>query len=168
MKLDDAQQKKVTGWIAEGLKISEIQKRLELECGLRMTYMEVRFLVDDLKLTPRDIEPPKPIVPSLKGPSTKPPSEPPAAQPGGLTEKSLPGESAAGASRVSVTVDTVTQPGALVSGSVNFSDGQTAAWYLDQMGRLGLAPKKQGYRPAQADVEAFQLALQGELAKLGL
>jgi hypothetical protein len=31
--------------------------------GLKLTYMEVRFLVDDLKLTPKDPEPPKPSAP---------------------------------------------------------------------------------------------------------
>ncbi len=38
-------------------------------------------------------------------------------------------------------VDTVARPGAMVSGSVTFSDGQKGHWYLDQMGRLGVAPE---------------------------
>jgi hypothetical protein len=62
----------------------------------------------------------------------------------------------------------VTQPGTLVSGTVTFSDGNVASWYLDQTGRLGLAPKQQGYRPSPEDVEDFQLELQNELQKLGL
>ena len=57
MNLDEAQRAKVAGWIAEGLKLSEIQNRLSTELGVRMTYMEVRLLVDDLKLTPKDAEP---------------------------------------------------------------------------------------------------------------
>src|SRR6266850_7293482 len=57
MKLDDAQNKKVTAWIAEGLKLAEIQKRLGAECGLNLTCMEVRMLVDDLKLMPKDPPP---------------------------------------------------------------------------------------------------------------
>jgi hypothetical protein len=72
------------------------------------------------------------------------------------------------ASGVSVGVDQVTRPGALVSGKVTFSDGQQGEWYLDQTGRLGVAPKQQGYKPSPADVQAFQLALQDELAKMGL
>jgi len=55
----------------------------------------------------------------------------------------------------------------LVSGKVTFSDGQNAEWSLDQTGRLALAAAQQGYRPSQADVQAFQRALQSELAKMG-
>jgi hypothetical protein len=69
--------------------------------------------------------------------------------------------------KVSVAVDTVARPGALVSGSVSFSDGQSALWHLDQMGRLGLAPKQPGYKPSAADVQSFQQALEAELSKIG-
>jgi len=68
---------------------------------------------------------------------------------------------------VKVKVDQIAQPGAVVSGSVTFSDGNTAAWYLDQFGRLGLAPKKQGYKPPASDLQVFQTELQNELAKMG-
>ena len=60
------------------------------------------------------------------------------------------------------------RPGAMVSGGVKFSDGQTGAWYMDQMGRLGVAPSKQGYKPSAADVEVFQQKLEAELTRLGL
>jgi hypothetical protein len=58
-------------------------------------------------------------------------------------------------------------PAPIVSGQVTFSDGQKADWYLDQTGRLGVVPEKQGYKPAAADVQQFQLSLQQEMAKLG-
>ena len=69
---------------------------------------------------------------------------------------------------VSLTVDQIARPGTVVSGKVTFSDGTNADWYLDQTGRLGIVPTKQGYRPPAGDVQEFQLALQNELAKLGL
>ena len=56
----------------------------------------------------------------------------------------------------------------LVSGGVTFSDGQRADWYLDQAGRLGVSPAQQGYKPSATDVQQFQIALQDELAKMGL
>ena len=59
MNLDETQRQRVTAWILQGAKLSEIQTRLAEEFGLRLTYMEVRLLVDDLKLTPKDPEPPK-------------------------------------------------------------------------------------------------------------
>jgi hypothetical protein len=66
-----------------------------------------------------------------------------------------------------VAVDQIARPGALVSGSVTFSDGMKADWYLDQTGRLGLIAKQQGYKPSQADVQQFQMALEREMAKMG-
>ena len=159
MKLDEAQRLAVAKWIAEGAKLSEIQNRLATEFGVRLTYMEARFLVDDLKLTPKDPEPPKVVTP--------PPPVP--GQP--LETKPVPAEDPAGAAapggKVAVTVDKITRPGSIVSGKVAFSDGQSADWYLDQTGRLGLVPKQPGYKPSAADVQDFQLALQQEVAKLG-
>jgi len=159
MKLDDAQRQKVAAWIAEGAKLSEVQNRLATEFGIKLTYMEARFLVDDLKLTPKDPEPPKVIVPEAKLPAA------PTAPPPALPEDDLPLPPAGG--KVSVSVDQIARPGALVSGKVTFSDGQIAEWYLDQMGRLGVVPKQQGYKPSPADVQEFQLSLQHEVAKLG-
>jgi transposase len=59
MNLNEEQRQRVTAWILQGAKLSEVQDRLNKEYGLRLTYMETRFLVDDLKLTPKDPEPPK-------------------------------------------------------------------------------------------------------------
>ena len=169
MNLDDAQKKKVTEWIAQGLKLSEIQKRLGDELGLRLTYMEARLLVDDLKLMPKDTERPKPM--DLSGKPADQGANAPAAsmEPSEETAGSLPeGElPKPGAGNVKVNVDQIAQPGAVVSGSVTFSDGNTAAWYLDQFGRLGLAPKKQGYKPPASELQEFQTELQNELAKMG-
>jgi hypothetical protein len=160
MKLDESQRLAVAKWIADGAKLAEIQNRLAAEFGLKLTYMEARFLVDDLKLTPKDPEPAKAV---------KPPA---AAKP--LATAPVPADELAGAdevlppaSKVSVTVDQITKPGTVISGKVTFSDGQTADWYLDQTGRLGVVPKVQGYKPSAADVQEFQLALQREVAKLG-
>jgi hypothetical protein len=156
MNLDEAQRQRVTAWILEGAKLSEIQNRLLSEFKLKFTYMEVRLLVDDLKLTPKDPEPPKVVAP-------------PAADPAKLTvEKNPAPEGTLPASGVSVSVDQLAKPGAIVSGKVTFSDGQTADWILDQTGRLGVVPKQAGYKPSAADVQDFQTALQTEIAKLGL
>ena len=169
MNLDDAQKKKVTEWIAQGLKLSEIQRRLGDELGLRLTYMEARLLVDDLKLIPKDAEPPRPL--ELSGKPVDQGTDAPAAgvEPSEETAESLPeGElPKPGAGNVKVNVDQIARPGAVASGSVTFSDGNSAAWYLDQLGRLGLAPKKQGYKPPANDLQEFQLELQNELAKMG-
>src|SRR3989442_14304160 len=81
MKLDDEQRKKVAEWIAQGLKLSEIQNRLAAELGVNLTYMDVRLLVDDLKLTPKDVEPPKPAGAALQAPITDTPATTDTGQP---------------------------------------------------------------------------------------
>jgi hypothetical protein len=149
MNLDETQKKKVAAWIEEGLKLAEIQKRLETEFGLRVTYLDVRLLVDDLKLKPKDpVPPPKPPAPPEPNP--------------GLAPAAVP------AGKISVSVDQLTRPGALVSGKVTFSDGKSAEWILDQSGRLGVVPAEKGYKPSPPDLQEFQIALQAELQKLGI
>jgi hypothetical protein len=162
MTLDDTQRKKVAGWIADGMKLSEIQNRLASELGVRMTYMDVRLLVDDLKLTPKDIEPPKPVAP-MASPAAAPPQKSPAALK--VENTPTPENSVSG---ISVSVDQLARPGTVVSGKVTFSDGKKADWHIDQTGRLGLAPQEAGYRPTAGDVQQFQIALEAELSKLGL
>jgi hypothetical protein len=157
MNLDEAQRQRVTAWVLQGAKLSEIQNRLAEEFKIKLTYMEVRFLVDDLKLKLKDPEPPKVV-------------ESPAATPAKLTAEKNPapeGTPPASGGKVSVSVDQITRPGAIVSGKVAFSDGQTADWHLDQTGRLGVVPKQPGYKPSADDVQQFQIALQQEVAKLG-
>jgi hypothetical protein len=160
MNLTEEQRQRVTAWILEGAKLSEIQNRLLSEFKLKFTYMEVRFLVDDLKLTPKDPVPPKVVAP---------PVPPPVADAAKLTAEKNPAPEGTipVSGGVSVSVDQIAKPGAIVSGKVTFSDGQIADWYLDQTGRLGVVPAQQGYKPSAADVQDFQTALQSEIAKLG-
>jgi hypothetical protein len=163
MQLTDEQKKKVAEWLDEGVKLSDIQSRIGTEFGVKLTYMEVRFLIDDLKL-------------QVKDPVVEVPPEPPAPAAGAVPgDPALPAEAElvppeggpAGPSAVKITTDTLARPGTMVSGGVTFSDGQKATWYLDQMGRLGLASETKGYRPSQEDLMDFQASLQNEMAKMG-
>ena len=159
MKLDDGQRRQVAEWIEQGLKLSDIQNRIAKDFGVSMTYMDMRFLMDDLKLRPKDPEPPTP-----------PPAAAatPAPEPAPVHDLTPEAEATPLGGKVTTTIDQLAKPGALVSGKVTFTDGQTAEWYLDQTGRLGMVPPVQGYRPPQADVPVFQQQLQDELAKLGM
>jgi hypothetical protein len=159
MNLDESQREQVRQWINDGLLPAEIQNRLVETFGLRLTYMEVRFLLDDLKVQIKDPEPAAPAVMGSDG-STEAAVSPGAALDGDKGPDAL-------AAGVSVTVDQVTRAGAVVSGRVTFSDGKTADWQLDQMGRLGLIPQEQGYRPSQEDLMSFQGELQSMLGRMG-
>jgi len=183
MKLDDAQMTQVRAWIDQGMKVAEIQNRLTEESGLRLTYMEARFLLDDLQLRPKDPAPapaPAPAAALVGGPQSTgsvlvggpgavgavPAGGATLSGPSGAPLKMTPlGSGPAG--KVAVSMDSITRPGALASGNVTFSDGQSADWQMDQYGRLGVAPKTPGYKPSQADVASFQAELESALARLG-
>lgn len=160
MNLDEGQRREVAEWIEQGLKLSEIQDKLAADLNVRMTYMEVRFLIDDLKLRPKDI---LPVAMLAIGDKHGAPANSASPSPAPST-----GTQPVANGKVSVTVDQLARAGALVSGKVTFTDGQSAEWYLDQTGRLGLAPMAQGYRPPQADIAEFQRLLQEELARMGM
>jgi len=166
MSLDDTQKETVKNWIREGAKLSEIQSRIDSEFNIQLTYMEVRFLVDDLGVQLKD----ESNVEAKEEPSNEAPQEGTTAAASSEDDTELiPSEEdlPPGLNGVSLSVDAITRPGAVVSGKVTFSDGVKAEWYLDQTGRLGLSPEKEGYRPSEDDVMAFQMKLQTELQKGG-
>ena len=151
MQLTDEQKQEVSQWIANGAKLSEVQQRLGEEFGIRLTYMEARFLVDDLKLVPQE-----------KAEPEQKPAETPSALEAALEEPEAP------LGGVHLSVDEIVRPGALISGRVTFSDGMKAEWSLDRSGRFGLMPVQEGYRPSQADLTEFRKSLETALARQGL
>ena len=50
MKLEPQQEEKVRAWAAEGASLSDIQTRLADEFGIRISYLDTRFLLIDLKV----------------------------------------------------------------------------------------------------------------------
>ena len=147
-------------WAADGATLNDIQHKLKAEFGVNITYLDARLLLLDLqvKLKDKPREQPKPE-------EAAPPPDADAAQEVGIDEASSP--TPAGAGNVTVTIDQLAIPGALVSGKVTFSDGNTAGWYLDQSGRLGLRAPDPGYRPPPADVPVFQAELDRVLVQAG-
>src|SRR5262245_28790195 len=131
MNLDDAQKSRVTAWIKEGLRLSDIQKRLADELHLHLTYMEVRLLVDDLKLVPKDIEPAKTLEVGSKTVWNR---EAPATGAKARPAKVVQGTSA-GAGRVAGVREQIPPPGTVGRRGVTFSQGNKAKLYLDQLGR---------------------------------
>jgi hypothetical protein len=73
----------------------------------------------------------------------------------------------ADAGAVTVELDRIVRPGAVVSGTVTFSDGVNGKWALDQYGRLMLDTGTPGYKPSAPDVQAFQRELQMQLQRHG-
>ncbi len=166
MSLSPEQTAAVSTWVAAGDNLSTIQKKLRDQFDVAMTYIDVRFLVDDLNLQLKD--PPKKV--DASDVSKAQPTAATAPDPDAPPSEDAPLAPAAGPGSVSVTVDSVTLiPGAIASGEVTFSDGVTGKWVIDQQGRPGFTKiSKPGYRPTPEDGQVFMQLLEAELQKKGL
>ncbi len=152
MSLSDSQKTTVSTWIAEGKSLADVQRLLREEFSISMTYMDVRFLVDDLDIVFEEPEPEVSEDADEKADEKGDEAEVVNAQPAGVT----------------VDVDAIPRPGALVNGSVVFSDGVKLGWQLSSAGQLGLIPGDDpDYRPCSGDVEDFQNQLQEILRQKG-
>ncbi len=170
MQLSEEQKSTVRAWVAEGTSLSAIQTRIKSEFDQSVTYMDVRMLVSELEVAIPEPPEPEPVVPPAEtpaatlgaGPGPGPNPAAPANASPDLTGK------APAAGNVTVTVDEITPPHAVISGKVTFSDGVKADWYLDEMGRLGLNASTPGYRPSEPDVITFQKELQRVVRSQGM
>ena len=141
-QLTDSQRVSLKQWAEDGATMQDLQKNMNEQWDLRLTYMDTRLLVLDMNL-------------ELKSPAK--PEE--AAKPASPLDAVASGAAPAPAGGFHVSLDTLTLPGTLFSGKVTFSDGEQALWYVDQTGRLGLDPNTPGYRPSPEDIAAFQSEL---------
>ncbi len=131
---------------ADGASMPDLQKHLKDKHEILITYMDTRFLILDLgiELIEEKEEEPKPEdTPEVIEAAATP----------------------VGTSSVSVTMDSVTLPGAMVSGRVVFSDGEKAIWMIDQTGRPSLDPETPSYRPSEEDILEFQTQLRDIIQK---
>ena len=155
--LSEEQIATIKKWVADGDQMADVQKKLKEEFDLNATYMDTRFLSLDLELDfhsdePEEVE----VIPEAEAapapaPTPMSPLDPAA---GGVMPP---------AGGVSATLDQVARPGAMVSGTVTFSDGMKALWLIDEMGRPSIDPDQPGYTPSEADLMSFQKELQGLL-----
>jgi len=196
MTLSPEQKQSVAAWVAAGDNLSLVQKKLAEQFKLSMTYMDVRFLVDDLGLELKNAAPKADASDLSKaaaaGAGATPPRSASPEKKGFIDkmkekvglgpvedEDDLPAEDfaadapgdlptpPAGPGGVVLDVDRIVRPGAVVSGNVTFSDGVAGKWALDQLGRLMLETPQKGYQPSPADVQSFQRQLQAQLQQHG-
>lgn len=195
MNISPEQKQAVASWVAAGDNLSTVQKKLSEQFKLSLTYMDVRFLVDDLGLELKNATPksgaadvaggtaPAPTRPAAGAPAEKkglmdklkekvglgggePDELPPEASEDDFADDEFP-PGPAGAGAVKVDIDRIVRPGAMASGNVTFSDGVSGKWALDQYGRLMLETGQKGYQPPAADVQAFQRELSAQLQRQG-
>lgn len=142
--LTEEQISTIREWAAEGAQLPEIQVRMREEMNIPLTYMDTRFVVLDLGIE---------LVVEKPEENASEKAEPAPALSVGATK---------------VTMDSMAIPGALVSGRVVFSDGESGIWKLDQTGRPSLDLKTPGYQPSQEDILEFQRQLRALIESSGL
>ena len=129
----------VRRWAALGVDLNGIQKNLAAECGVHMTYMDVRFLLLDhgieIATAAAPVEEKKPE------PAPEPETTPQPAADGKLV----------------VTLDELTLPGTLISGKVAFASGTRGGWQIDQLGRFAWNALEG--QPTPEELQAFQMEL---------
>ncbi len=125
----------------QGVSLGEIQKLLEQEHGVKMTYMELRLLASELE-----------NVDWSRQPETSFKVKPMDSETGAAADP--------GGGRTKVTVSQLARPGAAMSGSVDFASGAKAEWFLGNDGRLGLQPESGSEKPTEEDIREFQEELQ--------
>ena len=145
--LSDEQQSAVKEWAREGSQLADIQKRLKGQFGLNVTYMDTRLLVLDLGIEIQ-IE----VTSESEDDSEETDLESSAEAAPGSPESEQPVPSGG----LQVTTDEMVRAGAIVSGTVIFSDGEKAIWMIDEMGRPGLEPDTEGYQPSEEDLIEFE------------
>ena len=146
----------VRAWAAAGVDLNGIQKNLAAECGVHMTYMDVRFLLLDYGI-------------EIAVPSAAPAPEPaaPAAQPAVEPVEAVPAPAPAGpVGKPVVTLDELMLPGTLISGKVQFSSGTKGGWQIDQLGRF--AWNSLEGQPTPEELQAFQFELTQILSRGGM
>ena len=146
----------VRAWAAAGVDLNGIQKNLAAECGVHMTYMDVRFLLLDYGI-------------EIAVPSAAPAPEPaePAAQPAVEPVEAVPAPAPEGpVGKPVVTLDELMLPGTLISGKVQFSSGTKGGWQIDQLGRF--AWNSLEGQPTPEELQAFQFELTQILSRGGM
>lgn len=156
--LSEDQVAQIRQWADDGAQLPEVQKRLAADLNIKVTYMELRFLLDDLKIELKALEPP---------PKPKEPEPENAAEYEDEDDGVGDNDDGGLASAVRVTFSELVRPGMAVSGRATFANGKGAEWWVDRMGRLGLNPDDKDYRPTEAEMIEFQRELQRAARKRG-
>ena len=161
-----------------GMSLSDLQKLLDSEYGMKMTYFDLRMIVSGLRIEwDKQEKKRKPVIAAQPAQAPKAAPAPQKPEPAMAAEEDAEvsegeddefadekadEETAAGGTVV--TVDDAPMPGAVMSGSVKFASGASGKWMMNRMGQLGIASLDEGSaQPTQDDLMLFQQELQTTL-----
>ncbi|MBR3695320.1 MAG: hypothetical protein IKL98_03665 [Akkermansia sp.] len=153
-KINTEQLEMVRLWASQGIDLNGIQKNLVAECGVHLTYMEVRFLLLDHGIEiARPQEEPKPA-PAPQPQAEQPAAPAPAADP----------MTGAAPVKPTMSLDDIQIPGTILSGKCEFPSGTKVAWQIDQMGQLNCS--QLSGTMTQEEQQAFVFELRQILSKM--
>lgn len=135
-QLSPEQIQSIRDWAEEGLDLNTIQKKLHDVLSLKLTFMDTRFLLQDLDI---NIKQEEPVAPPQEGATV---TEAPAPLLG----------------KTQVTVGEITPPHALMAGKVLFRSGAQGVWDIDRTGRINWEPVMG--EPNADDLREFEVELQ--------
>ena len=143
--------------LAKGTGLSQLQNMVNEKFQTHLTYMEIRIIASELQIDWNATDPK--AIAAAKEKAKKEEEARKAEEEARLAAENgeLPAADAPG--KCVVTVNKVNPPGIFASGTVTFSGGSTADWYVDQTGRPGLGNLK-GSQPTQQEAEEFMMELQ--------
>lgn len=153
-KINTEQLEMVRLWASQGIDLNGIQKNLVAECGVHLTYMEVRFLLLD-----HGIE----IARPQEAPKPAPTPQPQAEQPAAPAPAADPMTGAAPV-KPTMSLDDIQIPGTILSGKCEFPSGTKVAWQIDQMGQLNCS--QLSGTMTQEEQQAFVFELRQILSKM--
>ncbi|MBQ4635170.1 MAG: hypothetical protein IJB64_01910 [Akkermansia sp.] len=153
-KINTEQLEMVRLWASQGIDLNGIQKNLVAECGVHLTYMEVRFLLLD-----HGIE----IARQQEAPKPAPAPQPQAEQPAAPAPAADPMTGAAPV-KPTMSLDDIQIPGTILSGKCEFPSGTKVAWQIDQMGQLNCS--QLSGTMTQEEQQAFVFELRQILSKM--
>jgi hypothetical protein len=133
----------------EGLSLSDVQKLLVSEFGIRMTYLDLRLLAADLEVNWQKQD-------DAKAEEAKSDDD--------MDISKIPAEDDDATPRTKIEVSKLARPGVALSGSVEFLSGAKGDWFLDSYGRLGFEAAEGSGKPTEEDLQDFQVELQNKLA----
>jgi hypothetical protein len=170
----------------EGMSLSDVQKLLAEEHGIKMTYLDLRLAAAELAVNWEKQDKPKPAAAAPADLSVA------SAETDALADETAEDDiqdvdteedmteaeeeapdgaaadednEAATAGETKVTLDEEPYPGTAVSGKVTFASGISGMWYMDRMGRLGMNLPEGSEQPSQEDISLFQKELQNTMKR---
>ncbi len=151
-KISPEQLDAVRLWASQGVDLNGIQKNLVTECGVHLTYMEVRFLLLD-----HGIEIAQAQAAPAPQPAPQAAAQPPAPEPAPAAATAPAPTPGTTPVRPKMEFDDIQIPGTILSGKCEFPGGTKVGWQIDTLGQLNCTQLAGTMTPEEQQAFVFEL-----------